>query len=206
MCAQSFTPIHWTDAELFHWISNNFDLLLAQEEKSGDPRSHKKSSSGEHECQHQISCQSIQQLLRYFGLDQPADRHPQSPAPGHALLLHCWRNQSPSSPAVVPGLQKWLLALVSGSGATLFRSVWDMAGFSCSGGPRRIVLQQLREVLAHKDLLCLKRPLSVHQHQLTPTALNHSYKPPLYTSTTHTQRHVHSHTYRKIHMNLRSEV
>lgn len=95
----------------------------------------------------------------------------------------------PSIPALSPSVRKWLLALVSGSGATLFRSVWDTAGFSCSGGLRQIVLQRLRVVRAHKGRLCLKRPLSVHQHQLTPTAQSHSYKPPLYTSTAHTHKH-----------------
>lgn len=92
------------------------------------------------------------------------------------------------SPALAPSVRKWLLAPVSGSGATLFRSVWDTAGFSCSRGLRQIILQQLRAVLAHKGRLCLKRPLSVHQHQLTPTAQNYSYKPPLYTSTAHTHK------------------
>lgn len=92
-----------------------------------------------------------------------------------------------SLPSPVPSLRKWLLALVSRSGATLFRSVWNTASFSCSVGLRQIVLRWLRAVLAHKGWLCLKRPLSVHQHQLTPTAQNHSYKPPtLHFDFTHT--------------------
>ncbi len=63
--------------------------MVALEEKSGDHQSHKDSPSGQHEYLHQIVWQSIQQLLRYFSLDQsggPTDRHchPQSHAASSA--------------------------------------------------------------------------------------------------------------------------
>lgn len=38
--------------EIFHRISENFDMMVALEEISGDHQSHKDLSSGDHECQH----------------------------------------------------------------------------------------------------------------------------------------------------------
>ncbi len=61
-------PINLEDVEVLNWISENFDLLMALQEKSRDHESHENSSSRNPDCLYKISCQSIQQMFRYFSV------------------------------------------------------------------------------------------------------------------------------------------
>lgn len=54
-------------------LDREIDLMVALEEMSGDNKSQQASSSGYHECLKQTALQSIQQLLRYFILDQSSE-------------------------------------------------------------------------------------------------------------------------------------
>ena len=54
MSDQNCLPIHQVDVEVFHRISENFDLLVALQEKSGDHQSHSGSSSGQPGYPHRI--------------------------------------------------------------------------------------------------------------------------------------------------------
>lgn len=69
----------------------------------------------------------------------------------------------------------------------MFQSVRDTVGFSCRRGANAAA-DRVAAVLLHKGCLCLKRPLSVPQHQLTPPAPRRSHKTPLYAPTAHNQR------------------
>lgn len=62
---QKFAPV---DVEIFHWMSENFDLQVALELESQDHQSQQVSSSWDLECLYIISRQFIQQ--QYFSLDQ----------------------------------------------------------------------------------------------------------------------------------------
>lgn len=62
--------IHLADVEIFHWISEHFDLLLLLDENLRHHSSHDDSSSGNNAHLFIISWPSIQILLRYFSLDK----------------------------------------------------------------------------------------------------------------------------------------
>ncbi len=50
MSEQKFEAVHPVDLEIFYWISENFDLLVALDEKWRVHQSQEDSSSGDHEC------------------------------------------------------------------------------------------------------------------------------------------------------------
>lgn len=43
-------PIHPVNVEIFYWITDNFDLMVALEEKTRDNKSEYDLSSRDHEC------------------------------------------------------------------------------------------------------------------------------------------------------------
>lgn len=51
--------------EIFHWITETFDLLVELHGRSDDHLSQWDSSCRHHECLCKLSCQSISKLLRY---------------------------------------------------------------------------------------------------------------------------------------------
>ncbi len=76
MSVQNFVLIHLVDAEIFLCLSENFDLLMALQERIH----HQDSSPGHNECLYKISRRSKQILFRYF-----------SP-----VLDKCWTDQLPN--------------------------------------------------------------------------------------------------------------
>lgn len=60
-------PIHQVEVEILHCLNENLDLLLKLDIRSKD-QYYCNLSKGEHEYLHQISWQSIEQVLRSFTL------------------------------------------------------------------------------------------------------------------------------------------
>ncbi len=71
MAVQHYAAIHPVDVEIFHSISENFDLLVALDQKSGCHNVIRTHRPGNMDVLYNISWQSIQTLV-----DQLTDRLP----------------------------------------------------------------------------------------------------------------------------------
>lgn len=91
MSVQMFVSMHPVDVEIFHWISENSDLLMVLNKKSGNHQSPYDLSSGDHGYLFTILWESIQQLLRYFSLEWWTDWQTNIASPTQiAWLKRAW--------------------------------------------------------------------------------------------------------------------